>query len=61
MQINLYMILWAFVMFRITLSRRTSDRQVRSELKMLYFLSTVLQFTYEATNVVMKDVNVYAN
>ena len=49
MQINLWMILKIFVMFGVTLSGRTSDRQVRTELKMHYFLSTVLQLTYETT------------
>ena len=48
MQINLCMILKIFAMFGVTLSGRTSDRQVRTELKM-HFLSTVLQLTYETT------------
>lgn len=42
------MILKIFEMFGVTLSGRTSDRQVRTELKM-HFLSTVLQLTYETT------------
>ena len=48
MQINLCMILKIFAMFGVTLSGRTSDRQVRTELKM-HFLSTVPQLTYETT------------
>ena len=38
-----------FVMFGVILSGRTSDRKVRTELKMHYFLSTALQLTYETT------------
>ena len=48
MQINLCMILKIFAVFGVTLSGRTSDRQVCTELKM-HFLSTVLQLTYETT------------
>ena len=38
-----------FVMFGVTLCGRTSDRKVRTELKMHYFLSTAFQLTYETT------------
>ena len=48
MQINLCMILKIFAVFGVTLSGRTSDRQVCTELKM-HFLSTVLQLAYETT------------
>ena len=41
-------------MFGVTLSGRTSDRQVRTELKMRYFLWTVLQLTYETTAAVRR-------
>ena len=37
------------VTLTLTLSGRTSDRQVHTELKLRYFLSTVLQLTYETT------------